>query len=128
MLKGMYPLGGFAAGKITNEYATSGNPIYSYNYRIIDSDFNEEWVGLCDQRINYTQVRAGAIISCYESKGLNVAFNLAIYHRWMQDKYDWYGRAGDEVRYNMEHTIGYAEYAPKVREYLARYNNLKTFW
>lgn len=108
--------------------ATSGKSLYRYQYRVIDEHFDEKWCGYCDQRVFEPLVRAGAIVSCYESKRLNVALNLALYHRWMKETFGFYGRAGDEIQFNTEHTVGYGEYAPKVREYLARFDNLKTFW
>lgn len=113
---------------VSGGQATNGQDLYQYNYRVVDDDFEEEWIGLCDQNLSHSEVRAGAIVSCYESKGLNVAFNLALYHLWMEQTFYWYGRAGDEITHNTLHTIGYGEYAPLVRHYLNRLKSLKVFW
>ena len=123
------PRGLVSTSNVNTELTTTaGKHLYAFRYRIVDTEFDEEWAGYCDQDIFNTQVRAGALVSCYEYKCQNVALNLALYHRWMKDTYDWYGRAGDEIQFNTEHTLGYGEYAPRVREYLARFNNLKVFW
>jgi hypothetical protein len=109
-----------------------GNPLileglHQYSYRIVDDNFDEDWLGPIKQRLNYSTVRCGAIISCYEHKRLNVAFNLALYHRWMDDNFEWY-KLQDELRFNVEQTPLYVEYAPIVKQYLDRFDNLKVFW
>ena len=101
--------------------------VYPYSYRIVDTAFEEDWIGPSPQRLNHQTVRCGAIIRCYESKRDNVAFQLALYHRWMEENFDWY-KLEDEIRYNTEQTPMYGEYAPVVREYLRRIDNLKAFW
>lgn len=101
--------------------------LYHYSYQIVDDDFVEDWFGPTPQRLNHSTVRCGAIIQCYESKGLNVPFNLALYHRWMDDNFEWYNLR-DEIRYNTEQTPMYGEYAPVIVNYLQRFNNLKAFW
>ena len=103
------------------------NGLYQYSYQIVDDDFAEDWFGPSPQRLNHTTVRCGAIIECYESKRLNVPFNLTLYHRWMDQTFDWY-KLEDEIRYNIEQTPMYGEYAPAVVNYLQRINNLKAFW
>jgi hypothetical protein len=102
--------------------------LYHYVYNIVDDSFGSElWTGICDQALNYTIVRAGAVISCYESKQQNVALNLALYHRYLKETYFWYNLE-DEIQYNIDHTPYYREYASEVRRYLHRYDNLKVFW
>jgi hypothetical protein len=103
------------------------NGLYQYSYHIVDDNFSGDWYGPIVQTLNHATVRCGAIISCYESKGLNVPFNLALYHRWMDDSFEWY-KLQDEIRYNTEQTPMYGEYAPVVKQYLDRINNLKAFW
>lgn len=101
--------------------------LYHHKYIIEDSNFIEEWEGTCDQVIYNTLVRCGALISCYEKKRENVAFELAMYHKFMVKSYYWY-KLDDEIKYNIEHTPVYKEYAPQVREILKRYDSLKAFW
>lgn len=98
-----------------------------YHYRIHDSEFVEEWYAYCKQTLFYTEVRPGAIIRCYETKGKDVAFNLCLYHKYMQDTYSWY-ELEKEIGYNIDHTPGYVYYAKNIQEYLERYDKLKAFW
>lgn len=101
---------------------------HQYIYAIVDSEFNERWMVEIDQKLNYTEVRApGALIKCYESKQKNVAYNLYLYHEYMKKRFDWY-KLEDEIRYNIEHTPLYMEYAPEVKRIYERMNNLKVFW
>jgi hypothetical protein len=124
MFKAYYYRGGVISA--SNTYIVSSKH-YNYIYRIVDTDFDEEWVGPCTQTLWHHTVRCGAIISCYEHKKLNVAFNLALYHRWMVENFEWY-KLEDEFRFNSEHTPLYEEYLPVVKQYLDRFNNLKVFW
>lgn|SRR5574337_1305051 len=103
------------------------NGLYQYSYHIVDDNFSEDWIGPSPQTLNHTTVRCGAIIQCYESKRLNVPINLALYHRWMDQTFEWYNLQ-DEIRYNTEQTPMYGEYAPIVRDYLRRIDSLKAFW
>lgn len=98
--------------------------IYQYKYRIVDSEFIEEWIGPSKQRLDRTEVRCGAIILCYESKNQNVAFNLALYHRYMTDTYHWYVLENG-IKYNIEHTPNYYKYVDSVQNYLNKYEKLK---
>lgn len=100
---------------------------YHYKYRIEDSDFSEDWVGLSGQLLYRAEVRAGAVIDCYESKEQNVAYNLALYHKYMKDKYYWYN-LDDEIKYNIQWTPKYSIYVIEVDKYLKRLDNLKVFW
>lgn len=101
---------------------------YTYLYQIEDSDFTELWAAQCKQELNYTEVRApAAIISCYEQKRLDVAYNLYLYHKYMMDRYSWYNLER-EIEFNIQHSVLYNEYAPLVKKYFERVNNLKAFW
>jgi hypothetical protein len=122
MLVGLYPLDNFAPNLIS-----PADGWFQYRYIVEDTDFIEEWVGPCKQRLNYSDVRCGAIIRCYEAKKDNVAFQLSLYHKYMIKTHKWY-KLEDEIRYNIEHTPMYGEYAPVVRDYLKRIDSLKAFW
>jgi hypothetical protein len=121
MFKAYYSNDGFCGRPLIED------GFHLYSYQIVDDDFVEDWFGPTKQRLNHSTVRCGAIIQCYESKGLNVAFNLALYHRWMEKNFEWYNLQ-DELRFNVEQTPMYGEYAPVVRQYLDRINSLKAFW
>lgn len=121
MFLGLYPLDNFASNtKIIDGW-------YQYRYIVEDSNFVEEWLGPSKQRLNYSDVRCGAVIRCYEAKKDNVPYQLALYHRYMMETHNWY-KLEDEIRYNIEHTPMYGEYAPLVVNYMQRINNLKAFW
>lgn len=129
-------LGGQAPSSMFKAYYSNdgfcGDPLiedghHLYSYWIVDDNFAEDWFGPSRQRLNHSIVRCGAIIQCYESKGLNVAFNLCLYHRWMDETYHWY-KLEDEINYNIQQTPMYGEYAPLVKQYLNRFNSLKVFW
>lgn len=122
MFKKLYSLGDFGPSA-----PPPSDGWYRYKYIVEDSHFSEEWVGLTDQRLNYANVRCGAVIQCYESKHDNVAFQLALYHKYMMATYYWYNLE-EEIQYNIEHTPMYGEYAPVVRDYLQRVDKLKAFW
>lgn len=122
MFLGLYPLDNFGP----KSYEKIGD-FFQYRYIVEDSNFTEEWIGLCKQRLNYSDVRCGAVISCYEAKKDNVPFQLALYHIYMINTHNWY-KLEDEIRYNIEHTPMYSEYAMQVQDYLKRINNLKAFW
>lgn len=121
MFKAYYSNDGFCG------YPIVIDGLLQYSYQVVDDDFNEDWIGPCKQLLNHSTVRCGAIIRCYESKGLNVAFNLAMYHRWMDKVHYWYNLE-DELKFNTEQTPMYLEYAPVIKQYLDRFNNLKVFW
>ncbi len=121
MFLGLYPLDNFAANtKIIDGW-------YQYKYIVEDSNFVEEWIGPCKQRLNYSDVRCGAVIQCYEAKKDNVPFQLAMYHKYMMATHRWYSLE-EEIRYNIEHTPMYGEYAPMVKDYMRRFDSLKAFW
>lgn len=100
---------------------------YHYKYIIYDSDFTEVWTGLSGQQLFNTLVRAGAIINCYEYKKQNVAYNLALYHKHMMERYNWYNLE-DEIKYNIQWTPKYSIYVSNVNKYLSRMDKLKAFW
>ena len=102
--------------------------LYYYKYSIVDSKFKEDWDGPCDQSfLWYQEVRAtGAIIACYWDKKLDVALNLALYHKYMENTFDWY-RIKDEIQYNIDHVPGYKYYSNEVAKSLERFNNLTVF-
>lgn len=103
------------------------NGLYHHKYIIEDTNFTEKWEGTCGQVIYNTLVRPGALISCYESKSLNVAFELAMYHKYMQQTYRWY-ELEKELKYCAEWVPVYKEYAAQVRACLERFNSFKAFW
>jgi hypothetical protein len=101
--------------------------LYRHKYIIEDTKFVEEWEGACGQVIYNTLVRPGAVIKCYEAKHENVAFELAMYHKYMKKTYRWY-ELEKEIEYDIEWTPDYREYADKVRKYLSDFNSFKAFW
>lgn len=122
MFLGLYPLDNF--GPLSNKQVDGW---YQYRYIIEDTEFIEEWIGPCKQRLNFSDVRCGAVIRCYEAKQDNVAFQLALYHKYMMMTHRWY-KLEDEIQYNILHTPMYGEYEPVVRDYLKRIDKLKAFW
>lgn len=56
-----------------------------------------------------------------------VAYNLALYHRFMQQTYYWY-ELDKEFGYNCDHTPWYKDYVDEVKSCLGRLDNLKAFW
>lgn len=107
--------------------STYDDELYHYNYYIQDSTFKEFWEGSCTKWLFNTCVRPGAIISCYESKGEDVAYNLALYHIFMKLNHKWYVMY-NELDYCRDEVPKYNIYADKVKEYLNRLNKLKAFW
>ena len=124
MFKAIYSLdvGKLKKGLLPNDLAE-----WTYSYDIVDDDFREIWSGDCKQILFHTLVRCGAVINCYEAKGLNVAYNIMLYHRYMKDNFAWY-KLQDEIDHNIKHTPKYYLYVDKVKEYMGRINNLKVFW
>lgn len=131
MFQGVQGIGSLSGVYIARHATPVIDPVdklYHYVYLIDDTEFCEQWTMAIDQRLNYTEVRApGALIKCYEEKRKGVAYNLYLYHEYMKKRFDWY-KLEDEIRYNIEHTPLYMEYAPEVKRIYERMNNLKVFW
>lgn len=101
--------------------------LYRYTYYINDDDFNEAWFGTSDQKLNYPFVRCGALIKCYETKGLDVAYNIALYHKWINKTWEYALPIEEEIKNNREHTPGYKHFEPQIRKYLEKLETLKVF-
>ena len=126
MFQAIYPEGGSYYHR-TSDLLCAEDGLYHHKYIIEDSNFVEEWEGTCGQVIYNTLVRPGALISCYQSKKENVAFELAMYHKYMQRTYRWY-ELDKELGYCAEWVPVYKEYARQVKEYLDRFDSFKAFW
>lgn len=97
-----------------------------YKYIIVDDDFTEEVIGPSKQTLFQTIVRPTAVIILYEKRGLDVAYNLFRYHRFME-KFPWYNLQ-NELQYNKDNIPRYDIYLPQIESLYQRYNNLKAFW
>lgn len=125
MFKAIFSMG-------SNNFPTTnpqtGSIEYTYKYEIVDDDFIEDWLAEpIGQRLFRTTVRPGAIINCYESKQLDVAYNLVLYHKYMQQRYSWY-ELKEEFEYNIKWCPKYKNYVNQVKNYLNKLDSLKAFW
>ncbi|SRR5258708_3590956 len=89
----------------------SKTKLYHWEYKIIDSEFEEIGVSVS------AFVGVGiAVIDTYEKRNLNVAANLI-------KSFIWYGRGnkwliGEIVRWNKQYTPKFAKYEEQIKKYL----------
>lgn len=103
------------------------NGLYNYEYTINDDDFSEVWFGKTDQTLNNPIVRCGALIECYESKGMDVAYNIALYHNWIYNSWVYALPIEEEIKNNRYHTPGYKYFESDIRKCLDKIDKLKVF-
>ena len=90
---------------------------YSYQYKIIDSDFEEIVVGVAVGVAVVGGVGV-AVIDTYEKRNLNVAKNLMLAILWHHKKYP-YVSVADIVRYNKQCNPKFAKYEEELSKYLS---------
>jgi hypothetical protein len=91
------------------------NNVYYDLYKIIDDDFEGEYIGATGPP------RAGgaaaAIINCYSSRNLNVAKNLILFMQNYQEKYNYY--ITDQIYWYKKYIPGFEQYLPEIEKYLS---------
>jgi hypothetical protein len=89
---------------------------HSYQYKIIDSDFEEVGVVVEVEVEDGVEVSV-AVIDTYEKRNLNVAKNLMLAILWHHKKYP-YVSVADIVRYNKQCNPKFAPYKEDVAKYM----------
>jgi hypothetical protein len=84
---------------------------HSYQYKIVDSDFEEEGVGFA--RVIVVGV---AIIDTYEKQNLPVAKNLMLAILYYSKKYGY--SVGEVIRWDKQYNPKFAKYEEELNKYM----------
>ncbi|SRR5258708_7581834 len=87
--------------------------LHSWEYKIIDSEFEEIGVGL---GLGPFLVTGVPVIDTYEKRNLNVAANLIRSFIWYSKKYNY--PISDVVNWNKQYNPKFAKYEEDVNKYL----------
>lgn len=88
----------------SNEIISADKQYYTYQYWIEDDINSALMYSTYRQRLNYPEVRCGAVIDLYEQRGENVAYNIVRYHRYIMQYYHC-SNLEQEINFNVEHTF-----------------------
>src|SRR5258708_38131584 len=89
--------------------------LYSWEYKIIDSEFEEIWEGV----VGDLGAGAGAsiaIIDVYEKRSLNVAANIVRAFIWQNKQYGW--PMSEIVKWDKQLNRKFAKYEEQLNKYL----------
>jgi hypothetical protein len=91
--------------------------IYSYEYKLTDSDFGCVRVVLDANVVVFgVEVAVGAVIQEYRKRNLNVAYNLLLYFQWYEKNGGW------SIAEQIERAEKYQPlFTPKVKTELDKY-------
>ncbi|SRR5258708_11488121 len=95
----------------------SKTKLYRWEYKIIDSEFEEIEARVAGREVDVVISSAYAVaIDIYERRGLNVATNLVRAFIWQSKKYGW--SISDMVKWNKHHNPKFAKYEEQISKYL----------
>ena len=90
---------------------------YRYQYKIIDSDFEEVVVAVGVEVVVVVEVGVAAVIDTYEKRNLNVAANLMKTILYLHKKYPYYS-IQEIIEDNRKYNPKFAQYEEDLNKYL----------
>ncbi|SRR5258708_26604112 len=90
--------------------------LYKWEYKIIDSEFEEICANTSAVQVFGLLVAGEAVIDTYEKRNLNVATNLIKAFIWLNKEYGW--PISNIVNWNKQYNPKFAKYEEQLNKYL----------